>query len=76
MCSILDLQPFPPVGALVVKTSPGYAGDKRRGFDLGLGKIPWRGAVHPTPVFLPGQSPWTEEPGELWSMGSQRVRND
>ena len=20
--------------------------------------------------------PWTEEPGELWSMGSQRVRHD
>ena len=20
--------------------------------------------------------PWTEEPGRLWSMGSQRVRND
>ena len=29
-----------------------------------------------TPVFLPGESPWTEEPGELQSMGSQRVRHD
>ena len=26
-----------------------------------------------TPVFLPGESPWTEEPGGLQSMGSQRV---
>ena len=26
----------------------------------------------PTPVFLPGESPWTEEPGWLQSMGSQR----
>ena len=28
----------------------------------------------PTPVFLPGESPWAEEPGELNSVGSQRVR--
>ena len=27
----------------------------------------------PTPVFLPGESPWAEEPGELQTMGSQRV---
>ena len=26
--------------------------------------------------FLPGESPWTEEPGGLQSMGSQRVRHD
>ena len=29
-----------------------------------------------TPVFLPGESPWTEEPGGLQSMGSQRVGHD
>ena len=29
----------------------------------------------PTPVSLPGKSPWTEEPGGLQSMGSQRVRH-
>ena len=34
---------------------------------------PQRRAWQPTPVFLPGESPWTEEPGELQSMGSQRV---
>ena len=27
----------------------------------------------PTPAFLPGESPWTEELGGLQSMGSQRV---
>ena len=27
-------------------------------------------------VFLPGESPRTEEPGELESMGWQRVRHD
>ena len=26
-------------------------------------KIPWRRAWQPTPVFLPGESLWTEEPG-------------
>ena len=29
-----------------------------------------------TPVFLPGESPWTEEPGGLQSMGSQRAGHD
>ena len=32
-----------------------------------VGKIPWRRAWQPTPVFLPGESPWTEEPGGLCS---------
>ena len=38
-----------------------------------VGKVPWRREWQPTPVFLPGESPWTEEPGRLSSMGSQRV---
>ena len=42
---------------------------------LGLG-IPWRRAWQPTPVFFPGESPWTEESGGLQSMGSQRVRHN
>ena len=28
-----------------------------------VGKIPWKRAWQPTPVFLPGESPWSEEPG-------------
>ena len=39
----------------------------------GLGKIPWRRSWQPIPVFLPGESPWTEEPGGLPSTGSKRV---
>ena len=35
-----------------------------------LGKIPGRRKWQPTPVFLPGESPWTKEPGGLLSMGS------
>ena len=52
------------------------------GFDPWVGKIPgfnpsipWR-TWQPTPVFLPGESPWTEEPGGLQSTGLQRVRHD
>ena len=29
---------------------------RRRGFDPWVGKIPWRRARQPTPVFLPGES--------------------
>ena len=39
-------------------------------------KIPWRMDSLPTSVFLPGKSLWTEEPGGLQSMGSQRVGHD
>ena len=37
---------------------------------------PLEKAWQPTPVFLPGESPWTEEPGRLQFTGSQRVRHD
>ena len=30
-----------------------------------VGKIPWGRAWQLTPVFLPRESPWTEEPGGL-----------
>ena len=46
------------------------------GFDPWVGKIPWRRAWQPTPVFLPGECPWTKELGGLQSMGSQRVGHD
>ena len=42
---------------------------------LGL-ENPLRRAWQPTPVFLPGESPWTEEPGGLQSMGWQRVGHE
>ena len=35
-------------------------------------KMKWQ----PIPVFLPGESLWTEEPSGLQSMGSQRVEHD
>ena len=48
----------------------------RPGFDPWVGKIPWRRERLPTPAFLPGESPWKEEPGGLQSMWSQKVRHD
>ena len=36
-------------------------------------KILWRRTWQHTPVFLPGESPWTEEPGGIQSIESQRV---
>ena len=42
---------------LVVKNPPADARDVRdRGFDLWVGKMPWRREWQPTPVFLPGES--------------------
>ena len=43
---------------------------RKHGFDPWVGKIPWRRKWQPTPVFLPGKPPRTEEPG-LW--GQKRV---
>ena len=41
-----------------------------------VGKLSWRRVWQPTLVFLPGESPWTEEPGRLQSIGSQSVRHE
>ena len=40
------------------------------------GEEPLEEAWQPTPVFLSGESPWTEEPGGLQSIGSQGVGHD
>ena len=49
---------------------------KRHGFDPWVRKIPWRRVWQPTPVFLPEESPGTEEPGGLQYIGLQRVEHD
>ena len=58
--------------ALVVKNLLAKAGDAR---DMGsipeLGRS--SGVGNGNPVFLPGKTPWTEEPGRLQFMGSPRV---
>ena len=52
----------------MVKNLPVSAGDAR---DVWVGKIPWRRAQQPTPVFLPG-----EAHGQRSLAGSQRVGHD
>jgi len=49
---------------------------RRHEFIPWVGKIPWGRAWQPTPVFLPGESPWAEEPGELQSIGWIRGRRN
>ena len=49
---------------------------KRCWFDSWVEKIPWRRAWQPTPVFLPGESPWTEESGRLQFIGFWSTFND
>ena len=42
----------------------------------GLGRSPGEGHGNPLLVFLPRESTWTEKPGGLQSMASQRVGHD
>ena len=44
--------------------------------DPWVGKIPWKGEWLPTPVFLPGEFPWTEEASGLQAVVSQRIGHD
>ena len=46
---------------------------KRFRFDPWIEKIPWRKSWQSTPVFLPGESRWTEEPGGLQSRGPKEL---
>ena len=62
---------------------PGGLDGKKSACNAGdLGSIPGLGwtlagrAWQLTPVFLPGESPWTEGPGGLQAMRSQRDRHD
>ena len=61
---------------LVVKNPPGNARDL--GLIPGSGRSPGEGGGSPTThsSVLAWRIPWTEEPGGLQSMGSQRVRHD
>ena len=44
--------------SLVAQTVKNPLQCRRLGFDPWVGKMPWRRAWQPTPVFLPGESPW------------------
>ena len=68
---LVIIHPWASLVALVVKNSPANAGDTG---DVGWipesERSPGGGNGQPTPIFLPGEFPWTEELGGLWSMGS------
>ena len=66
------LQGFP--GGSEVKASACNAGDL--GSIPGLGRSPGEGNGNPLQYSCLEKTPWTEEPGGLQSMGSQRVRQD
>ena len=59
---------------LVVKNLPGEVTEEVS--SPGSGRSPEGKHGQPTPVFLPGECPWTEEPGGLQSIGSQRVNQN
>ena len=69
-CGYTGCMGFP--GGSDSKESSYNVGDLR--LDPWVGKIPWRREWKPSLVFLPGE--WTEEPGGLQSMGSQRARHN
>ena len=56
-------------GRSVVKNLPAMQKMQETWVQSLVGKIPWRRAWQATPVFLPGESPRTEEPGGLQSIG-------
>ena len=61
--------------ALVVKNPPASTGDKRDAGPVpGLGRFPRGG--HGIISILVWRNPWTEEPGGLQYIGSQRVGHD
>ena len=58
----------------MVKNSPANAGDVRgRGSIPGSGRSPKEEGVAANSSILAWRIPWTEEPGGLQSIGSQRV---
>ena len=50
------------------------SGHKRRRFYSWVGKIPWRRKWQTHSSILAWKIPWSEKPGGLQSVGSQRVR--
>ena len=62
--------------SLIVQLVKNLPAGGRTGFDPWVGKILWRRAWPPTPVFLAWRIRWTEGPGGLQSMQLQRLGHD
>ena len=71
----MTLNSFVLLSGSAVKNLPAMRSHRRPGLDHWVGKILWRRAWQSTPVFLLGETPWTET-GGLQSMGSQRLGCD
>ena len=71
LCGLRDLVGFP--GGSAGKESTCDAGDL--GLSSGLERTPGKGNATYS-IILAWRIPWTEEPGRLQSMGSQRVGHD
>ena len=59
----------------MVKNPPANARDNKHGFDPCL-EDSWEEGIAPHSSIFAWRNPWTEEPGGLQSMGSQRVRHN
>ena len=61
----------------MVRNLSAYAGDIKETQVLSLGQDdPQEEGMATIPVFLPGKSLWTEGPGRLQSIDSQKVKHD
>ena len=63
-------------GGSVIKNPPAVQGRQRLEFDPWFRKILWRRKMATHASFLAWRIPWTEVPGGLQSIGSQRVRHN
>ena len=84
ICWVLDLMPWIWYSPDSLWGSPGGSDGKDSAMWRDLDSIPGLERspgdplqyCQPTPVFLPGKSPWAEEAGGLQFMGSQRIGHD
>ena len=71
LCHLLLLLPFifpsasPPTQLIIASLLAQTVKNLPAMQETWVGKVSCKRAWQPTPVFLPGESPWTEEPGGL-----------
>ena len=65
-----------PDGSVVKESACRCRRHQRHGFNPWVGKIPWSRKQQPHSSIPAWKVPWTEEPGGLQFMGSQRGRQD
>ena len=73
---LLDMAHQASQVALVVKNPPANSGDIGTWIRSPGGEDPLEESMATHSSILAWRIPWTEEPGRLWSIGSQRLRRD